>query len=660
MNPRLVFEKKSIFMSDLGEKSSIPSISEIHNLQNRKISHLGEDDGLFIGYGALKTVYPYRQRNSYTRELEEREIPVAILENKYLKATFLTSLGGRLWSLIDKTTGKNLLYTNDVIRPSNLSVRNAWFSGGVEWNIGVIGHTPFTTEQVFVSELETPEGDPVLRIYEYERIRGVTWQIDFWLTQESRYLMCRVRIQNDNDSLCPMYWWSNIAVPEHKGGRFIVPANEAYTHSELDGSVIKVDTPIVKGTDISYYGDIPTAVDYFFDVTDIKEKYIASFDREGYGLFQASTSKMRGRKLFSWGHSNGAKKWQGFLTESAGDYIEIQAGVERTQYGCLPMPPKTVWEWIEVYGAVQVEPESLFSSYENASTEVTSQVDKIVDYSKLEIILKETKESIAKKPSSKVICRGTGYGALENLRRKAQNIKQMSPQLDFCNIDDDNRQWVNLLENGCFMEQDIHKVPDSYMSQDEWFDLLSKSVGGKNENNWYAWYQLGLMNINRENYLNAKICIEKSLKIEETSWAYHALAVISDITGESVDIEDYILKSISMNPNDLSMAKEGLHILLKSKLYTEILDISKLLSSNILNDGRIQMLICAANLYTGNVDEADLIMNSGDGLLVPDIREGEELLGELWIEIEKKKNPSAREEDLHIPIKFDFRMHAGI
>ena len=48
-----------------------------------------------------------------------------------------------MWSLYDKVNQKELLYVNDVIRPSNLAVRNAWVSGGVEWNIGVIGHYPF-------------------------------------------------------------------------------------------------------------------------------------------------------------------------------------------------------------------------------------------------------------------------------------------------------------------------------------------------------------------------------------------------------------------------------------------------------------------------------------------------------------------------------------
>ena len=84
---------------------------------------------------------------------------IAVLENDYLKAVFLPAFGGRLWELWDRTTGENLLYTNDVIRFSNLAVRNAWFSGGVEWNIGIIGHTPLTTDALYVAQTQT-DGAP--------------------------------------------------------------------------------------------------------------------------------------------------------------------------------------------------------------------------------------------------------------------------------------------------------------------------------------------------------------------------------------------------------------------------------------------------------------------------------------------------------------------
>ena len=58
----------------------------------------------------------------------------------------------------------------------------------MEWNVGVFGHSPFTTAPLFTAKLSLPDGTPVLRMYEYERIRQVTWQMDFWLGEEDRFL----------------------------------------------------------------------------------------------------------------------------------------------------------------------------------------------------------------------------------------------------------------------------------------------------------------------------------------------------------------------------------------------------------------------------------------------------------------------------------------
>ena len=56
------------------------------------------------------------------------------------------------------------------------------------------------------------------------------------------------------------------------------------------------------------------------------------------------------------GNTSASDHWQEFLTEKAGRYIEIQAGLGKTQYGCLPMAPHTAWEWVECYGPVQLDP----------------------------------------------------------------------------------------------------------------------------------------------------------------------------------------------------------------------------------------------------------------------------------------------------------------
>lgn len=299
MKPELRFETKKMQTAALGGESCLPDLQGEDILQNSLKFDLDEEDEVYGGYGRRESAYPYRQHNCYTRELEEKDVQTAVLENDFLKAVFLPESGGRLWELWDKTTGKNLLYTNDVLRYSNLATRNAWFSGGVEWNIGIIGHCPFTTDKLYTARLVNEDGAPVLRMYEYERIRKVTYQMDFWLGEKDRFLQCRMRIVNENEQVVPMYWWSNIAVPEFEGGRIIVPAEKAFTY--VKGLVKKVDIPYVNGIDITDYKKIEHSVDYFFDIPDDETKYVANVDRNGFGLLQVSTDRLRSRKLFSWG-----------------------------------------------------------------------------------------------------------------------------------------------------------------------------------------------------------------------------------------------------------------------------------------------------------------------------------------------------------------------
>lgn len=229
--PRL--ETRNYRVSSLTQASDIPHLS-LDKQPHQSKSDIDNFEGLFIDYGWRETTYPYTQQNAYAEETEQ-EITVAVLENEYLYAEFLPTLGGRLWKLYDKKKQKDVLYTNDVIRFSNLSIRNAWFSGGVEWNCGIIGHSPFTCSQMYCAFVKGKNGEDVLRFYEFERVREIYYQIDFWL--DANKLMTAVRIENQNTEVVPMYWWSNMATPEYKGGRVVVPADSAYNNS--DGMGIK-------------------------------------------------------------------------------------------------------------------------------------------------------------------------------------------------------------------------------------------------------------------------------------------------------------------------------------------------------------------------------------------------------------------------------------
>ena len=93
----LRFETKKIRVADLGKESCVPDLLGELTMQNSLEFHLDETDEIYEGYGRVKNAYPYRQRNTYTRELKEQEVKTAILENRYLKAVFLPEFGGRLW-----------------------------------------------------------------------------------------------------------------------------------------------------------------------------------------------------------------------------------------------------------------------------------------------------------------------------------------------------------------------------------------------------------------------------------------------------------------------------------------------------------------------------------------------------------------------------------
>lgn len=73
--------------------------------------------------------------------------------------------------------------------------------------------------------------------------------MDFWL--EGNRLMSAVRIENPNEEVVPMYWWSNMATPEYPGGRVAVAASRAYNNSDGMG-IKKSSIPVDRGIDVSY------------------------------------------------------------------------------------------------------------------------------------------------------------------------------------------------------------------------------------------------------------------------------------------------------------------------------------------------------------------------------------------------------------------------
>ena len=152
-----------------------------------------------------------------------------------------------------------------------------------------------------------------------------------------------------------------------------------------------------------------------------------------------------------------------------------QAGLCKTQYESMPMPPRTAWEWLEAYGPIQTDPDKVFGEWDGAVEEVATTLQNDLPRHRLDEILQRTSESFAKKPAKK-LTDGSGWGALERLRANTP----FSNHLDFGEIRSRNR--ISRLRFG-FLGQGSANATFVHRSR-QWFS--SKTQSNKRIANWHT------------------------------------------------------------------------------------------------------------------------------------------------------------------------------
>ena len=633
----------------LGADSRFPAMR--NPIGSNIAAELDEFDGLYLNYGMFNDSLPFVMQDQYDSEPEELEFRTAVLENDHLRATFILELGVRLWSLYDKDRQRDLLLNNTEFRPNNLAIRNAWFAGGGEYNIGRRGHDEQTCSPRFVAKLQDSDGTPVLRVYEFCRDRAVPFQIDFYLPADSRFLLARMRIMNIRDEVIPMYWWSNIAVEQSPGARVIVPADSAYANQYEGGNhfIRKIALPDGEGFDGTYPDHFPVVKDHFYNIPPEKRKYETVMQRDGTGFLFASTRRLPGRKLFVWGASQGGRHWQRkLMAPGVPDYIEIQGGLCKTQQECVPMPPRTTWEWLEAYGAIEAKPGDIFGAWRTAVDTMNAQVNAILPECFLDSELERTRSSFALQPGE-IVQYGSGWGALEEARRGCK----LATHLDFGAPQAPQAEWMQLLRHGVMPED----APASYLVQAEWFALLQKSSSGS----WKILLHLALNEFRIQDYASAEKHLEKSVKLQKNVWNLFALANLYRVTGRR-DQALTLLETLALaNPDDSALVKECLKVFVELQGEPRrILAICDRLNTEL----QMKPLLCFFRAYalahTGKFEEAEAILTRNGGLEIPDIREGENSISDLYLDIQLAKAHQQgirlTRDQVRVPFKLDLRM----
>ena len=667
----LRIETLTIPAADLGPENPLPPFRSGRDLHapSEPIPGISEEMQRNLAYGHVPNILPYTMQDGYTRDLRPRDFRVAVLENDVLRATFMLELGGRLWSLVHKPGGRELLERNLVFQPANLALRNAWFSGGVEWNIGTTGHTPFTCSPLFAARLTAPDGTPVLRLYEWERIRQVAYQIDAYLPDGSPMLFVRVRIVNPHAREVPMYWWSNIAVPESTDTRVIVPADSAYSFGYGKRGLRRVQIPHVDGgPDVTYSTNIKRACDFFFHIPDAERPFIAALDGTGRGLIQTSTARLRGRKLFLWGMGAGGRRWQTFLSRPGHAYIEIQAGLARTQLEHVPMPAGAAWTWLEAYGLMEADPAVVHGDDWTAAREaVAARLDGLISRAALDAELARG-AAFADRPPDEIVQRGSGWGALERLRREATGEKPFCSAalvFDDASLTEAQAPWLALLRDGALPDLDPGAEPRGYMVQAEWHALLDAAVRA-GHTNWAAWLHLGVMRYQAGARDAAREAWSRSLDAVRTPWALRNLAVLAQEMGDSDAAVAHYTEALRLRPSLLPLAVECGQQLIAMERPQAWLDLLDVLPEAIRAAGRIRLLEGQAALAVGDLDRVAQLFDGS--LVIDDLREGERSLSHLWFAYHVRRISAAEgippddalrervQREFPVPAAIDFRM----
>ena len=268
--------------------------------------------------------YPYFRFDGFSAKGINRQWKVVSLENDYIKLTLFPEIGGKIWGAVDKTTGKEFIYNNHVVKFRDIAMRGPWTSGGIEFNFGIIGHAPTSSTPVDYVTRQKPDGSVSCYVSSYELVTRTLWTVEVNLPKDKAYFTTTTTWHNSSSIDQPYYQWMNAGYPAAGNAEFCYPGTNYIGHGgELHSFPLDE-----QGRDISWYekNDFSNSKSYHI-VGKYNDFYGAYWHDNDFGsIHHAGYDEKLGMKIFLWGLSREGGIWEDLLTDTNGQYIELQSG----------------------------------------------------------------------------------------------------------------------------------------------------------------------------------------------------------------------------------------------------------------------------------------------------------------------------------------------
>lgn len=273
----------------------------------------------------FELIYPYYRFDGYTDAPINKNWKVVELENEFIKVMILPEIGGKIWTAIEKSTGKPFIYFNQVVKFRDIAMRGPWTSGGIEANYGIIGHTPNCSTPIDYKMEEKPDGSVSCYIGTLDLLTQTYWTIEVNLPKDKAYFTTHSFWHNSTALEQPYYTWMNAGIKAASDLQFIYPGNKYLGHNGEYG-----DWPFNKeiGKDVSYYKNNNFGQYKSYHVFGQYADFFGGYwHDEDFGMGRyAEHADKPGKKIWIWGLSQQGMIWEKLLTDTDGQYVEVQSG----------------------------------------------------------------------------------------------------------------------------------------------------------------------------------------------------------------------------------------------------------------------------------------------------------------------------------------------
>lgn len=275
-------------------------------------------------------IFPYFKFEAYEHDSKSKNWKVVTLENDFIKVMVLPEIGGKVWGAIEKSTGEEFLYKNEVVKFRNIAMRGPWTSGGIEFNFGIIGHHPSTATPVDYLTRTNADGSVSCLVSNLDLPSNTRWTVEVRLEKDKAYFETNASWYNASPLTESYYNWMTAAAVATDDLEFFIPGN-AYVEHNGNAHPWPIDE---QGRNLALYRENNFGPAKSYHVVGAYNDFFGGYYHErnfGFGQW-APYEEMPGQKLWLWALSRSGGIWEDLLTDTDGQYIEFQAGRLFDQY----------------------------------------------------------------------------------------------------------------------------------------------------------------------------------------------------------------------------------------------------------------------------------------------------------------------------------------